>query len=126
MNLDQLRAGFPRLRIANEVAEQQKFFHWELEFADVFESRGGFDLVVGNPPWIKLEWREQDVLADKNPEFAIHTYNATEITREREKALSDLQTRDICFSEYVQVDGQKAFYNSVQNYNVLRGQQSDL
>lgn len=126
VNLDQLRAGFPRLRIANEVAEQQKFFHWELEFADVFESRGGFDLIIGNPPWIKLEWREQDVLADKNPEFAIHTYNATEITREREKALSDLQTRDIYFSEYVQVDGQKAFYNSVQNYNVLRGQQSDL
>ena len=83
-------------------------------------------MVVGNPPWIKLEWREQNVLGDKNPEFAIHTYNATEITRERAKALSDSQTREIYFAEYVQVDGQKAFYNSVQNYAVLRGQQSDL
>ena len=26
-------------------------FHWEIEFAEVFEERGGFDLVVGNPPW---------------------------------------------------------------------------
>ena len=126
VNLKQLRDLFPELRIAHEVAEQQKFFHWELEFSDVFEERGGFDLVLGNPPWIKLEWREQDVLADKNPEFAIHTYNATEITRERVKALSDSQTREIYFAEYVQVDGQKAFYNSVENYAVLRGQQSDL
>ena len=47
VNLDQLRADFPRLQIANEVAEQQHFFHWELEFSDVFEERGGFDLVIG-------------------------------------------------------------------------------
>jgi type I restriction-modification system DNA methylase subunit len=26
-------------------------FHWEVEFAEVFEDRGGFDVVVGNPPW---------------------------------------------------------------------------
>jgi hypothetical protein len=25
--------------------------HWEIEFAEVFEEQGGFDLVVGNPPW---------------------------------------------------------------------------
>ena len=26
-------------------------FHWEVEFAEVFEERGGFDVVLGNPPW---------------------------------------------------------------------------
>ncbi len=26
-------------------------FHWEIEFAEVFEEQGGFDMVVGNPPW---------------------------------------------------------------------------
>ena len=26
-------------------------FHWEIEFAEVFEEHGGFDLIVGNPPW---------------------------------------------------------------------------
>ncbi|MGD0898504.1 MAG: N-6 DNA methylase [Thermoguttaceae bacterium] len=25
--------------------------HWEIEFAEVFEEQGGFDLIVGNPPW---------------------------------------------------------------------------
>ena len=40
------------LRIAATVAEQICFFHWELEFPDVFSpKRTGFDAVVGNPPW---------------------------------------------------------------------------
>lgn len=31
------------------------WFHYQSHFADVFVSRGGFDLVVGNPPWIRME-----------------------------------------------------------------------
>lgn len=34
-----------------EVAQGMQFFHWELEFPDVFFGPGGFDAVVGNPPW---------------------------------------------------------------------------
>ncbi len=38
--------------IAKEVAARHRFFHWELEFPDVFREKGaGFDAVVGNPPW---------------------------------------------------------------------------
>jgi len=34
------------------LAAEQKFFHWELEFPDVFhEAESGFDVMVGNPPW---------------------------------------------------------------------------
>ncbi|MGI9249884.1 MAG: Eco57I restriction-modification methylase domain-containing protein [Pseudohongiellaceae bacterium] len=40
------------LAIATEVAQEYRFFHWELEFPDVFTAeRQGFDAVVGNPPW---------------------------------------------------------------------------
>jgi len=44
-------------RRAQEVAEEKSFFHWELEFPEVFYERGaqkvnpGWDAVVGNPPW---------------------------------------------------------------------------
>ena len=38
-----------------KVASLQRFFHWELEFPDVFHPRdraaAGFDAVIGNPPW---------------------------------------------------------------------------
>jgi len=38
--------------IAARVAAEKHFFHWEIEFPDVFSGRGsGFDALVGNPPW---------------------------------------------------------------------------
>ena len=46
---------------AREIARKQRFFHWPLEFADVFydndgspRARPGFDAVIGNPPWEML------------------------------------------------------------------------
>lgn len=126
VNLDQLRADFPRLRIANEIAEQQHFFHWELEYSDVFETRGGFDLVVGNPPWIKLQWNEENVLGDRKPLLAVKKFTATQTTRVREELLYDRVTHALYFSEYEGIAGQLAFLNAGQNYPDLRGQQTNL
>lgn len=126
VNLDQLRADFPRLRIANEVAEQQKFFHWELEFSDVFESRGGFDLVVGNPPWIKLEWNEEAVLGDREPRLAVKKFTANQTTKIREELIRDEATHSLYFTEYEGMSGQQAFLNAVMNYPLLKGQQTNL
>jgi hypothetical protein len=40
------------LERVKDITEEQRFFHWELEFPDVFiTGKGGFDAVVGNPPW---------------------------------------------------------------------------
>ena len=126
VNLDQLRADFPRLRIANEVAERQHFFHWELEFSDVFEARGGFDLVVGNPPWIKITWNEQNILSEKRPMLAVRSLDATETIPYRTSALSEESMRETYFSEYVSMTGQQLFLNASQNYIILKGQQTNL
>ena len=38
--------------VAERIAAEMRFFHWELEFPDVFREAGsGFDAVLGNPPW---------------------------------------------------------------------------
>lgn len=38
--------------IVRQVAVQRRFFHWELEFPDVFNlNNDGFDVMLGNPPW---------------------------------------------------------------------------
>ena len=38
--------------VAERVAAKMRFFHWELEFPDVFHEAGsGFDAILGNPPW---------------------------------------------------------------------------
>jgi hypothetical protein len=39
------------LQVCENIAADQGFFHWELDFASVFAC-GGFDLQVGNPPWV--------------------------------------------------------------------------
>lgn len=126
VNLDRLRADFPRLRIANEVAQQQHFFHWELEFADVFAERGGFDLIVGNPPWIKLEWNEQDVMSDRQPLFAVKKFTANQTAQVRSETLKDYATYALYFSEYESTSGQQEFLNAVGNYPDLKGQQTNL
>ena len=41
--------------------------------------RGGFDLVLGNPPWIRVEWKEGAVLGDHDPLLVLRKKSATEI-----------------------------------------------
>lgn len=126
VNLDELCALLPRLRLARTIAQQNHFMHWELEFADVFAERGGFNLMIGNPPWIKIEWNEQGVLADANPMFAVKKLTATQTTHERQTALENAHTHSMYFAEYEMLSGEQNFLNAVQNYPALKGQQTNL
>ena len=56
----------PWLTVVRDVAKAQGFFHWELDFATVF-ARGGFDLQVGNPPWVRPDVAVETLLADGDP-----------------------------------------------------------
>jgi hypothetical protein len=44
-----------RLRRRLEREGALPWFHFQSQFAEVFADRGGFDLVVGNPPWVRAE-----------------------------------------------------------------------
>ena len=126
VDLDTLCAEYARLALVRRLAEENHFLHWELEFADVFADRGGFDLIIGNPPWIKMEWNEQDVLSDRNPMFAVKNLTATQTAQHRTDALADAATRALYFAEYESTAGQQNFLNAVQNYPDLKGQQTNL
>lgn len=54
-------------------------FHWPLEFSDVMAA-GGFDVVLGNPPWERIKLQEQEFFAAREPEIA-HASNAAARTR---------------------------------------------
>lgn len=54
---------------ANALAEQLRFFHWRLEFPQVFE-KGGFDVVLGNPPWERVKLQEQEFFMVRHPSIA--------------------------------------------------------
>src|SRR5699024_9331012 len=58
------------------------FFHWELDFAQIF-ARGGFDLQVGNPPWVRLDWEDKTILAEFDPYFVLQDKIPEKTFRER-------------------------------------------
>ena len=52
-----------------ELAEQFRFFHWHLQFPQIF-ARGGFDVVLGNPPWERVKLQEQEFFAPRDEAIA--------------------------------------------------------
>jgi hypothetical protein len=62
-----LRPGI--VEFTRELARRYGFFHWHLAFSEVF-ARGGFDVVLGNPPWEKILVEEQPFFASRAPEIA--------------------------------------------------------
>lgn len=126
VDIPRLRQENQRLDLAARIAEQNKFMHWELEFADLFAERGGFDLIIGNPPWIKMTWNEQSVLSDKHPMFAVKKLTAAETARYRSDALKNVETYDLYFDEFESMSGTQSFLNASQNYLDLKGQQTNL
>lgn len=55
--------------LVGELAEQYRFFHWHVEFPDVY-AQGGFDCVLGNPPWERVKLQEKEWFAARVPEIA--------------------------------------------------------
>jgi type I restriction-modification system DNA methylase subunit len=127
VNLDVLMASNERLRLAQAQAGLHKFLHWELEFSDIFQQRGGFDLILGNPPWIKVEWNEQSLLSDFDPKFAIRKLSAKETTDSRAALFV---AKPAAKPEYIvecsAQESTQAFLNAQQNYPLLKGVQTNL
>ncbi|MXZ36903.1 MAG: hypothetical protein F4Z19_01350, partial [Holophagales bacterium] len=54
--------------VAERVAAEMRFFHWELEFPDVFREEGaGFHAMLGNPPWDIAKPKSQEFFSSIDP-----------------------------------------------------------
>ena len=134
LDLDRLFEQFPRLKFIDDLAQGHRFHHWELAFADLFygeradgSGRGGFDLVLGNPPWIKVRWEEGGVLGDYNPLFVLRGHSAKEITALRDNAFEQHDgLRSAWRRELEEAEATQAFLNARHNYPLLAGQQTNL
>ncbi len=116
----------PRLKLVKQLAERYRFHHWELEYADIFEKNGGFDLILGNPPWLKVEWNEGGVMGDHNPEFVIHKHSASKLAELREETINSLNIKDQYLRAYEEATGTQGFLNATQNYHELEGMKANL
>ncbi len=127
VNLKTLFKAFPRLKLADEIANQRRFFHWHLAFADIFADRGGFDLTLGNPPWLKVEWNSGAVLGDFEPRFVLGDFSATQLNKLRDETFERIpELESTWLAEYEESEGAQSFLNAVCNYPLLRGVQTNL
>lgn len=59
-----------------DLAERLRFFHWELAFPEVFVG-GGFDTILGNPPWERIKLQEKEFFSARDPSIAAEPNKAT-------------------------------------------------
>ncbi|MFE9646439.1 Eco57I restriction-modification methylase domain-containing protein [Streptomyces sp. NPDC006365] len=133
-----LRFRFPWLETVWDVAGSTEkdiqaedghgFFHWELHFAHVFRGEsGGFDLQVGNPPWVRPEWLENQVLAERDPWFMLTEKPAATVRQERkDELLGDSEALRYYLGELAAVSAMSRFLGSPVAYPLLAGTRPDL
>ena len=124
-SIERALAEHPWLEACERIAAEQGFFHWELEFASVF-GRGGFDLQVGNPPWVRPMFDETAMLAEGDPWWQLSSKPSPALYREKRiAALKDERINDLFISASISVAGVKEFLGGVL-YPEVFGLQPDL
>lgn len=114
------------LGTAREVAQEQGFFHWELDFSSVF-NQGGFDLQVGNPPWVRPDWWELEVLSDFDPYFGLVDRIPERVFKfRRAQVLEHRQDRDAYLDDLTRWSGMASELGSPLQHQVLTGLRTNL
>src|SRR5207244_13251544 len=87
-----------RAVLAQLVAEHQ-FFHWELEFPDVFAVAGsGFDALLGNPPWEIQKPNSREFFSNIDPLY--RTYGKQEALHRQEEYFREGESIELVWLEY--------------------------
>lgn len=79
------------------MADEQRFFHWCVEFPEVFAANKGFDVMCGNPPWDKIKVEDKKWFESHNRADIVNVGTASQ----RKEAIETLQTSDpTLYKEY--------------------------
>ncbi len=112
---------------AARLARQYRFFHWPLEFPNVFHrDRPGFDVVVGNPPWNKVKFELPNFLALHDPGIrGLRTglerdERAERLFRERPELRYEIEDTKR------RVEEQRKFYRPENGYTIQGSGDTDL
>jgi hypothetical protein len=124
-----LADAVPWFGCTRSLSNQEHFHHWELTYAEVLGprcKRNGFDLVVGNPPWIPASWADATVLSEIDPKLGVQSALSADVDCLRPTLLSPVEHRDYYASQFRRTQGQASFLNSSRLYPDLLGMKANL
>jgi len=130
LNTDLLCAAVPWYRVGRQLTKLELFQHWELTFSEVLgcdaSQAKGFDVVVGNPPWIKASWADAPLLCDFDPVLGVREARSAEFNHNRPKLIEEQEQRDTYLNAQLSSLGRVTFMNCHRMYEALRGSQTNL
>ena len=106
---DSTDAHLPHLMDALGLAASERFLNWQVAFPGVWsdweakELTGGFDAVIGNPPWDRMKLQQVEWFAARRPEIAMATRAA-----DRKRMIADLQKADDPLAEDFRLASERA------------------
>ena len=116
----------PWLATVQQITQKEGFFHWELDFAQVF-TRGGFDLQVGNPPWVRPTWKDNETLSEADPWFMLEPKIPEKaFAARRAEILASPRDRAAYLADLTSMTGTSAILGSPVDHPILAGIQTNL
>ncbi|MCK0114016.1 class I SAM-dependent DNA methyltransferase [Ornithinimicrobium sp. F0845] len=126
VRVDAVLSKHPWLDVCEVVAGQQGFFHWELDFSTVF-ARGGFDLQIGNPPWVRPQADVDALLAEGDAWWQLaQRPSEDERARMMGVTLARPCVQELVLDATVEVISLREYVGHVVNYPYVQGLQPDF
>lgn len=103
----QLTGAAPRAGVAeaaSQAAQAAQAFHWWQTFSQV-QAKGGFDVLLGNPPWERIKLQEEEYFATRSPLVAVAQHKA-----ERGRRIELLQEGMLLHTLYPDVEAAQGLH----------------
>jgi len=119
----------PWLGTSQQLAANLHFHHWELVFPEVLGEtcdHCGFNLLLGNPPWLKVSWNDAVILSEFDVTLGLREAKSATYNQMRRRLLENPDNRLRYTQEFERAEGAVAFLNSCREYALLAGVQTNL
>ena len=82
-----------KLKIAREHIDEQTPFHWGYMFDEIMQKKGGFDIILTNPPWEVFKPQAKEFFAEHSELVSKNKMTIKEFEKEQEKLLANKEVR---------------------------------
>lgn len=125
LEVEEIELAYPQFNSWKEIAKKNNFFHWELEFPDIFmKTQKGFDCIIGNPPYganidenvkefYKLRYKKVHLRTVDT--FNYYIENTIEILKDNEKLNFIVPNNLLYQNEYIKTREYLIKENKIEN-----------